>query len=188
MTENKIYKKLFFTFFKIGLFTFGGGYAMIPLIHKEAVETHQWIDDKEILDILAIAESTPGPMAINSATFVGYKVGGAWGSFFATLGVVIPSFFIILFISLFYQSFRENEWVNYAFMGIRAGVAVLLINATIRLSKALHANIFNIVLIVLAFIATVFFDISVIMIIFAAAIVGVIARILRTRKQRGQIE
>ena len=86
------------------------------------------------------------------------------------------------------SSSRESEWVNYAFMGIRAGVAVLLINATIRLSKALHANIFNIVLIVLAFIATVFFDISVIMIILAAALVGVITRILRTRKQRGQIE
>ena len=99
---KEYFKKLFtvfITFFKIGAFTFGGGYAMIPLIQRETVENHKWISDDDILDIIAIAESTPGPIAINSATFVGYKVAGFWGSFAATLGVVLPSFIIILVIS-----------------------------------------------------------------------------------------
>ncbi|MBQ1988903.1 MAG: chromate transporter, partial [Clostridia bacterium] len=91
--------QLFLTFFKIGAFTFGGGYAMIPLIQKEVVEEKKWITDDDILEIIAIAESTPGPIAINSATFVGYRVCGFWGSFFSTLGVVLPSFVIILIIS-----------------------------------------------------------------------------------------
>ena len=90
-----LYIKLFLTFLKIGAFTFGGGYAMIPLISREAVENHKWIEDKDILDIVAIAESTPGPIAVNAATFVGYRVGGVLGAFCATLGVVLPSFVII---------------------------------------------------------------------------------------------
>ena len=88
-------KELFCTFFKIGAFTFGGGYAMISIIQKEAVEKKKWVSDEDILDVVAIAESTPGPIAINSSTFIGYKVMGFWGSFFATLGTVLPSFIII---------------------------------------------------------------------------------------------
>ena len=91
--------ELFITFFKIGFFTFGGGYAMIPLIERETAEKKKWVTDNDILDIIAVAESTPGPIAINSATFVGYKTAGFWGSFFSTLGVVLPSFTIIYIIS-----------------------------------------------------------------------------------------
>lgn len=180
--SNNMHKRncltLFFVFFRIGLFTFGGGYAMVPLIHKEAVEKRKWIGDEEILDLLAIAQSTPGPMAINTATYVGYKVGGIFGSLAATLGVVLPSVLIILFISIFYQQFRSNVWINYAFMGIRAGVAVLLINATIQLGKSLKTDLFSILLVLCAFCVTVFWDSSSVWMILAGALAGIIRQII----------
>ena len=114
--------RLFLTFAKIGAFTFGGGYAMIPLIQKETVEKQKWISDDDILDIVAIAESTPGPIAINAATFVGHKVCGLWGSFAATLGIILPSFIIIYAISFILRQFSELRIIKYAFNGIRAGV------------------------------------------------------------------
>ena len=124
-TNNKVLK-LFLTFLKIGAFTFGGGYAMIPLIHREAAEKNNWVTDEEIIEMLAISESTPGPIAINSATFVGYKVAGFWGAAFATLRVIIPSLVIITVIAFFLRSFSEYKAVRYAFTGIRAGVAALV--------------------------------------------------------------
>ena len=117
---------LFTTFFRIGAFTFGGGYAMIPLIQRDVVEKHKWITDDDILEIVAIAESTPGPIAINSATFVGHRVAGFFGAFFATFGVVLPSFVIISLISLLLNEFQSITAVRYAFFGIRAGVLALL--------------------------------------------------------------
>ena len=107
--------QVFLTFFKIGAFTFGGGYAMIPLIQHEAVEKRKWVTDEDILDIVAIAESTPGPIAINSATFVGYRAAGVLGSAAATLGVVLPSFVIILALSFVLAQFQEVKYVQYAF-------------------------------------------------------------------------
>ena len=121
--------QLFLTFFKIGAFTFGGGYAMIPLIQREAVERRRWVSDEDILDIIAIAESTPGPIAINAATFVGYKTRGFWGAFCATFGVVLPSFVIITLISFVLQEFESLRAVKYAFFGIRAGVLALILKA-----------------------------------------------------------
>ena len=120
---------LFWTFFKIGAFTFGGGYAMIPLIQKETVEIKGWITDDDILEIIAIAESTPGPIAINSATFVGYRTAGVLGAACATFGVVLPSFCIILAIASVLREFQEVKAVQYAFNGIRAGVLALLFKA-----------------------------------------------------------
>ena len=118
--------QIFITFFKIGAFTFGGGYAMVPLIQREASEKNGWVTDEDILDIVAIAESTPGPIAINSATFVGYRAAGFLGSVAGTLGVVLPSFTIILLISYVLREFQHIVAVQYAFAGIRAGVLALL--------------------------------------------------------------
>ena len=101
--------RIFLSFFKIGAFTFGGGYAMIPLIQKEAVETRKWVTDEDILEIVAIAESTPGPIAINAATFVGYRASGVIGAVFATMGVVLPSFAIIFAISYVLQEFQDIQ-------------------------------------------------------------------------------
>ena len=123
--------ELFLSFFKIGAFTFGGGYAMVPLIREEMVERKGWIKDEEMLDLLAIAESTPGVIAVNSATFVGYKVAGFWGSFFATLGVILPSFLLFFSCNLFENFLKIKEIAN-TFRGIRAGVTVLIFNAGLK--------------------------------------------------------
>jgi chromate transporter len=137
MKKLKLLLTLFVTMFKIGLFTFGGGYAMIAIIEREIIERKKWIGNDEFLDIIAIAESTPGPLAINSATFVGYKIAGVLGSVFATLGVVLPSFIIIYIISLFFDAFLSIVWVGYAFRGIQVAVAFLIFNAGIKMLKKL---------------------------------------------------
>lgn len=119
---------------------------MIAIIESELVEKKKWIEKNEFLDVIAIAESTPGPIAINSATFIGYKRGGFWGSFFATLGVVMPSFIIIFAISFFFEKFLSLEYVGYAFKGIQACVAYLILSAGIKMFKGLKKNAFNVVL------------------------------------------
>lgn len=170
--------KLFFTFLKIGAFTFGGGYAMIPLIQRETVETHRWIDDRDLLDMLAIAESTPGVIAVNSATFVGYRVAGFWGALCATAGVVLPSFLIILLLAGFIQQFKELKYVNYAFVGVRAGVAVLIVNAVLKLSKQFPKNAFSLLVAAAAFVLVAFFSANVILVIVCAGAAGVAVQLL----------
>lgn len=174
--------QLFVTFFKIGAFTFGGGYAMIPLISKEVVENKKWITDDDILEIVAIAESTPGPIAINSATFVGYKVCGFWGSFFATLGTVLPSFCIILAISYVLREFQNIKAVQYAFSGIRAGIVALLIKALWTMYKKCQKNAFAYIIMAGAFISTAFLDFSVLPVIIACAVSGLIYSTIATRR------
>ena len=122
----KVLWQVFFSFFKIGAFTFGGGYAMIPLIQNEAVEKRHWVTDEDILDVIAIAESTPGPIAINSATFVGYKAAGVLGSVCATLGVVLPSFIIILIVAKCYEKFKTNQIVKGCMSGLKPAVVGLI--------------------------------------------------------------
>ena len=133
---------LFLTFMKIGLFTFGGGYAMIPLIQRETVENKKWISDEDILEIVAIAESTPGPIAINAATFIGYRVAGFLGALAATLGVVLPSFAIITVVSFVLTEFQNVRWIQYAFNGIRAGVLALIVKALWSMYKQSPKGIF----------------------------------------------
>ena len=144
--KRKIILELFFTMLKIGAFTFGGGYAMISLLQNEFVSKKKWIEDAEFLDVIAIAESTPGPIAINSATYIGYKMAGVWGSFFATLGVVIPSFCIIFVISLFFDKFLSLTFVANAFRGIQACVVYLILNAGIKMLKGIKKDAVSIVI------------------------------------------
>ncbi len=143
MEKLKKSLKLFLLMFKIGLFTFGGGYAMIAIIEREIVEKRNLIEHDEFLDMIAIAESTPGPIAINSATYIGYKSAGVLGSFFATLGVVLPSFIIIFVISLFYEAFMSLTYVSYAFLGIQACIPFIILSAGIRMLKKLQKSLFN---------------------------------------------
>ena len=124
-TRFKTLWQVFATFFKIGAFTFGGGYAMIPIIENEIAVKKGWISEDDLLEVVAISETTPGPIAICAATFIGYRVGGILGAFCATFGVVLPSFVIIYVISLFLRRFEELEVIKYAFFGIRAGVLAL---------------------------------------------------------------
>ena len=125
--------ELFFTFFKIGLFTFGGGYAMISLIEDICVEKKKWITHEDMMNVTVVAESTPGPIAINCATFVGYQRGGLPGSVLATLGIVLPSFVIILLISLFFDNFLEITAIASAFKGIKLAVGLLILNAGLNM-------------------------------------------------------
>ncbi|HHT82498.1 MAG TPA: chromate transporter [Acholeplasmataceae bacterium] len=148
----KIYLDLFWTFFKIGLFTFGGGYVMLSIIEKEVTEKKQWITKEDMFNLLAIAESTPGPFAINAATFIGYKRAKTFGSFLATLGVVLPSFIIIVLISLFLNQFESNKYIQGFLRGIQAGVGVLIFKAAYRLSKPIEKNYLNIIIFFIALI------------------------------------
>lgn len=151
--------KLFATMFKIGAFTFGGGYAMIALLENEFVTQKKWVDKDEFLDVVAIAESTPGPIAINMATFLGYKQAGVLGSAFATLGVVLPSFLIIYAISLFFDAFLSLTLVANAFRGIQACVVYLIFSAGWKMFKGLKKSVFNTVLLVITIACMVSFSI-----------------------------
>lgn len=175
--------QVFFSFFRIGAFTFGGGYAMIPLIQNEAVEKRHWVTDDDILEIIAIAESTPGPIAINSATFVGYKAAGVLGSVCATLGVVIPSFVIILLISAVLQQFNSYPVVQYAFMGIRAGVLALLVKALWTMFKKSPKGWFSYVMMAVAFVLTAILHINVIIVIIGCAVAGVVSSCYLKRRE-----
>ena len=144
MKKGKTILEMFLTLFKIGLFTFGGGYAMLALFENELVEKKKWIEKDEFLDMVAIAESTPGPIAINCATYVGYKRAKVLGSAVATLGVVLPSFIIIFAISLFLDAFLTFELVGYAFRGIQAGVVYLILSAGIKMLRGMKKNFMSI--------------------------------------------
>ncbi len=135
--------ELFLTFAKIGLFTFGGGYAMISLLDHECVEKKKWITSDEFEEITAVAESTPGPVAINCATYIGYKIAKIGGSAAATFGVVLPSFVIILLISMFFENLFNFPIVEKAFRGIRAAVAVLIIRAAVKMISKMLKNTKN---------------------------------------------
>ena len=136
--------QLFLTMLKIGLFTFGGGYAMIALLENEFVTKRGWLEQEEFLDVAAIAESTPGPIAINSATYVGYKRGGLMGALVATLGITLPSFCIIYAISLFFDAFLSLAVVAYAFQGIRVAVIYLILSAGLRMLKKMKRTPFSV--------------------------------------------
>lgn len=175
---------LFITFFKIGAFTFGGGYAMIPLIEKEVVEKKGWIESGDILDVFAIAESTPGPIAINTATFIGYKIAGVFGAFCATLGVVLPSFIIITIISAVLNAFSEIKAVQFAFRGIRAGVLALIIKALVSMYKQCPKNLYGYVIMGAAFVLTAFLKVNVLLVLITAAVFGLVCSLIADRRAK----
>ncbi len=178
--------QIFLTFLRIGAFTFGGGYAMIPLIEKETVENRQWISRSDLLDVVAIAESTPGPIAVNAATFIGKKVAGIRGAVCATLGVVLPSFLIIVIISLVLDAFSHLKAVQYAFWGIRAGVLALIAKALWTMFTQVRKDIFSCLVMVLAFVCVACFQISTIAVIAFCALLGIAcgAALHRKKDQR----
>lgn len=166
--------KLFMTFFKIGAFTFGGGYAMLPLIQREIVEKNKWLTNEEFMDIIAIAESTPGPVAVNTSTYVGYKMAGLKGSIFCTLGTVLPSFTIILLVSKFFWDYRQNPLIEKVFLGIRPAVAALVFSAVYKLGKNMKPNISIFIIALITCIAILIFNISPIFIILSGIIISII--------------
>ena len=145
--------QLFLSFLKIGAFTFGGGYAMIALLESEFVSRKKWLEKEEFLDMLGVAESTPGPIAVNTATYIGYKVAGVLGSLVSTLAVCLPAFVIIFVISLFFDRFLSLTYVGFAFRGIQVAVVYLIGSAGIKVLKGLKKNVFSIALASVVFVA-----------------------------------
>ncbi len=180
--KMRLYWQLFLTFFKIGGFTFGGGHAMIPLIQRETVENKKWITDDDILEIIAIAESTPGPVAINSATFVGYRTAGFWGAVCATFGVVLPSFVIILAIAYVLNNFMEIKAVQYAFRGINVGVLALLFKALWNMYKKSPKGWAAYVVMGGSFLLTAIFKINIFVVIICCAVFGLVTAMLAERR------
>ena len=158
MRKIKGYLSLFLTMLKIRLFTFGGGYAMIALLENEFVEKKKWLEKNEFLDVAAIAESTPGPIAINAATYIGYKNSGVIGSMIATLGICIPSFVIIYAISLFLDAFLSLTLVAYAFKGIQICVVYLILTAGLKMLKQMKKTVFNMIIILVTLICMIVFS------------------------------
>lgn len=169
----KLLWDLFFTFARIGGFTFGGGYAMLPMIQNEVVERKKWASEEEVMNYYAVGQSTPGVIAVNTATFIGYKQAGVWGAIFATLGVIAPSFFIITVIAAFIRNFLEYEAVAHALAGINVAVAVLVISAVINLWKKGVKNLFGICMFAIGFAISVFTNWSPIVVVVLAIISGI---------------
>lgn len=174
--ENKRKRllELLLVFLKIGVFAFGGGYAMIPLIQKETVEKKKWVSPEDIVDIVAIAESTPGPIAISASTFVGYRIAGVAGAALATIGVIVPSFIVIFVLSFVLRQFESITAVKYAFFGIRAGVLALIVNALISVYKQCPKKIISYIIMLGAFVAVAFLGVNVLLVIAVCAVVGLI--------------
>ena len=173
---------IFLTFLKIGAFTFGGGYAMIPLIQREAVEKYHWVTDEDILDIVAIAESTPGPIAINAATFVGYQHKGFVGALAATFGVVLPSFVIILTIAGVLRQVQDLKVVQYAFRGIRVAVLVLMLKALLKMFKTNRKSTMTYFLIGISFALTAFCKVNTFLVIGICAVLGLVSALYADRR------
>lgn len=172
----KLLINLMVAFMKIGLFTFGGGMAMLPMIKKEIVEHYHWSTDEEVLDIFAIGQCTPGIIAVNTATFIGYKLKGVWGAFFATLGVVLPNIVLIFIIASFLYKFRQNPYVVCAFNGIMAVVAALIFNAVVSMWKKGVKDYLGIILFATAFVFVAFTKFSPVYMVVAGALTGLLAK------------
>lgn len=186
----KKYLELFLSFFKTGLFTFGGGYAMISLLELEFVERKKWIEHDEFMDVVVIAESTPGPIAINSATYIGYKVAGVGGSLLSTLGVCLPSFVIIYLISLFFDRFLALEAVAAAFRGIQVAVVYLIFQAGLKMLRKMKKTPLSVALVAVAagaLITLTLFSVkfSTVFYILIGALVGVIYYLITRIRERG---
>lgn len=172
---------LFLSFAKIGVLTFGGGYAMLPMIQKEVVEKQNWATEQEVIDIYAIGQCTPGVIAVNTATFIGYKQNGIIGAIFATLGMITPSILIILAIASSLQNFMDFPIVAHAFSGIRIAVAVLILDAFIRLFQKSVLDLFTFVIFLVAFILALLEVVPIIYIILAAGIAGAIKSFIKEK-------
>ena len=180
---------LFLTFAKIGLFTFGGGYAMISLIENSCVEEKGWITHDDMMNVTVIAESTPGPIAINCATFVGYKQKGLIGAIAATIGMVLPSFSIIFLISMFLDNFLEIAWIAHAFMGIKIAVGILILDAAIKMIRKMQKRPIPLTIMACTFLAMLLIDIfalhvSSITLMLIAAVISL--AIFLTRRNTGK--
>lgn len=189
-TDKKTYKTLFLATLKLSACTFGGGFVIIPLMRKKFVEQLGWIEEQEMLDLAAIAQSSPGAIAVNASILVGYHVAGVAGALMTVLGTLLPPLVIISTISLFYQAFRDNVIVNMAMAGMLCGVAAVIFDVVINMAKAIFQKkrVLPIVVLFGSFIAVRFWDINIIVIILICGIIGALETIYRDKKSGEAIE
>ena len=182
--NSKILIKLFFTMLYISTFTFGGGFVIVTLMKKKITDEYKWIDEQEMLDIISLAQSIPGPIALNAAVITGKKLGGAKGIFAAALGTVLPPFLIISLISFFYNTFSENEYVKILLKGMGAGVTAVVLDVTCSLSQKYFKNkkCFEILIIILSFVLVFFLKFNVIIMILLAIASGTLITLIKRRK------
>ena len=187
MTEKKDkYLKLFFTTFRVSAFTFGGGFVIIPLLKRKFVDELHWINEEEMLDLTAIAQSSPGAVAVNASVIIGYHVAGLLGALISAIATVLPPLVIISVISVFYKAFRDNVIVSMAMKGMLAGVAAVIFDVVINMASALikQKRILPLLVMAAAFTASYFFKVNVIVIILVCALIGVMDSVIRERKRK----
>lgn len=183
MEKRKILLRLFVSTLYLSAFTFGGGYVIVTLMKKKFVDEYHWIKEEEMLDLVAIAQSAPGPIAVNGAIVVGYKLAGMGGVLTAILGTVIPPFLIISLLSLVYDAFRSNLLVSKALEGMQAGVGAVIAAVTVEMGEGIvrGKNVLSILIMLAAFVASCFFEVSVVYIVLACVVIGGIRTFLLTR-------
>lgn len=185
--KNKVLRKLFFSTLYLSAFTFGGGYVIVTLLKKKFVDELHWIDEEEMLDLVAIAQSSPGAIAVNGAIVVGYKLAGLLGVLVSVLGAILPPFFILTTLSFFYGMFRENHIIQSMLKGMNAGVAAVIISVVCDMAAGIIASrdLLLIVIMLLAFVANYIFGINVVLIILVTALFGGLYTLLREKKSKG---
>lgn len=179
----KILIEMFLTFAKVGVMTFGGGYAMLPILQREVVENKGWATEEELMDYFAIGQCTPGVIAVNTATFIGQKNKGVIGGICATLGVVFPSLVIISLLAGVIEAFSHLQWVQNAFGGIRVCVCVLILNAVVKLFKKAVVDVPTLIIFLLVAIGSIFLNVSPVIFVVSAAFAGLILKVLGGKKK-----
>ena len=178
----KLLLQMFLTFAKVGVMTFGGGYAMLPILQREVVENKGWATEEELMDYFAIGQCTPGVIAVNTATFIGQKLNGTFGAIFATLGVVFPSLVIISLLTGVIEAFSHLVWVQNAFGGIRVCVCVLIANAVVKLYKKAVVDIPTFIIFLLVAVGSIFLPVSPVIFVLIAAVAGIILKAMGGKK------
>lgn len=186
MNKIKSLGQLFWSFFKIGALTFGGGLTMLPMLERELVDKRNWVTEEELLDCYAIGQCTPGIIAVNTATFVGYKREKVAGGIIATLGMVCPSILIITVVALFLRNFMDNVWFGHAVMGIRGVVCALLVNTVINLGKKSLKSIFAWIVCAVVFVLAFFTKLPTVIIVILAAVSGIVMMLIKTKKDKSK--
>lgn len=186
MNKIKSLGQLFWSFFKIGGLTFGGGLTMLPMLERELVDKRNWVTEEELLDCYAIGQCTPGIIAVNTATFVGYKREKVAGGIIATLGMVCPSILIITVVALFLRNFMDNVWFGHAIMGIRGVVCALLVNTVINLGKKSLKSIFAWIVCAVVFVLAFFTKLPTVIIVILAAVSGIVMMLIKTKKDKSK--
>lgn len=183
----KFYFELFLSTFTISAFTFGGGYVIVPLMHKKFVKKLKWIDEKEMLDFVAIAQSSPGPIAVNTSILVGYRLAGIFGALITVFGTVLPPLIVISAVFYLYDSFRTNPVINAAMFGMRIGVAAVLIDVVITMAKSIlkEKSVLSIAIMLSAFVAAYFFKVNILLLLAICAVIGICDTLYKSRKRGG---